>query len=333
MNCMTPLVSIIIPVYKVEKYIKKCMQSLLDQTYENFEALVVDDGSPDNSITLAKDLVGDDPRFIFLEKENGGQGSARNLGLDHARGDYIAFLDSDDSYTADMLQVVVDEFAKEDDIDVLTFGINYVDEENKMLFSKFSNTSYFNTDNDILLLNKTTTRFFCDKAYRKNTLSKYRFSPSIRTFEDVDLIYQVLYKCSIKNIPSCLYNYTQREGSTMYSLPPTFLQDKKAITINAKEFLVKHDLLQENQDYYQIFYLDEMFYKPLLKISRYSKNYKSDIDALLAHADSEILTVSNILRFKQYQGNKGLVTLSTFKANKYLPFLIVQLRILSKRVK
>ena len=57
---MTPLVSIIIPVYKVEKYIEKCMQSLLDQTYENFEALVVDDGSPDNSITLAKELVGDD---------------------------------------------------------------------------------------------------------------------------------------------------------------------------------------------------------------------------------------------------------------------------------
>ena len=88
---MTPLVSIIIPVYKVEKYIEKCMQSLLDQTYDNFEALVVDDGSPDSSITLAKELVGNDSRFIFFEKENGGQGSARNLGLDHAKGEYIAF--------------------------------------------------------------------------------------------------------------------------------------------------------------------------------------------------------------------------------------------------
>lgn len=330
---MAPLVSIIIPVYKVEKYVKKCIQSLLDQTYKNFEALVVDDGSPDYSITLAKELVGDDSRFIFLEKENGGQGSARNLGLDHAKGDYITFLDSDDSYTADMLQVVVDEFSKEDNVDVLTFGINYVNEENRILFTKFSDTSYFNTDNDILLVNTTTTRFFSDKAYRKNILSKYRFSPTIRTFEDVDLIYQVLYKCSIKSIPNCLYNYTQREGSTMYSLPPTFLRDKEAITINAKNFLIKHNIFKENRDYYQIFYLDEMFYKPLLKISRYSKSYKYDINALIAHADSELLTVSNILRFKQYQGNKGLVTLSTFKVNKYLPFLIVQLRILTKRVK
>lgn len=330
---MTPLVSIIIPVYKVEKYIEKCMQSLLDQTYENFEALVVDDGSPDNSITLAKELVGDDPRFIFLEKENGGQGSARNLGLDHAKGDYITFLDSDDSYTAEMLQVVVNEFAKEDDIDVLTFGINYVDEDNKILFTKLSDTSYLNTNEDILLVNQTTTRFFWDKVYKRNTLSQHRFSSSIKTFEDVDLIYQVLYKCSIKNISSCLYNYTQREGSTMYSLPPTFIQDKSAIARNAKEFLVKHNIFEENQGYYQIFYLDEMFYKPLLRISRYSKNYKSNINTLLAHVDSEVLTVSNILRFKQHQGNKGLVTLSTFKANKYLPFLIVQLRILSRRVK
>ena len=67
---MNSLVSVIIPVYKVEKYIEKCMQSLLDQTYTNFEALIVDDGSPDNSIKLAKEKVRNDPRFIFFEKKN-----------------------------------------------------------------------------------------------------------------------------------------------------------------------------------------------------------------------------------------------------------------------
>lgn len=196
------LVSIIIPVYKVEKYIEKCMQSLLDQTYENFEALVVDDGSPDSSIALAKELVGNDYRFIFFEKENGGQGSARNLGLAHAKGEYITFLDSDDSYTSDMLQVVVDELSKESNFDILTYGINYVDERRKVLFTKFSEPSYFNTDEDILLLNGTATRFFWDKVYKRSVLSQHRFSSNIKTFEDVDLIYQVLYKCSIKNIPN-----------------------------------------------------------------------------------------------------------------------------------
>lgn len=70
-------ISVIVPVYKVEKYIEKCIQSLLDQIYTNFEALIVNDASPDQSISIAKKLVGNDPRFIFLEKENGGQGSAR----------------------------------------------------------------------------------------------------------------------------------------------------------------------------------------------------------------------------------------------------------------
>ncbi|WP_198330390.1 glycosyltransferase family 2 protein [Psychrobacter cibarius] len=330
---MTPLVSIIIPVYKVEKYIEKCMQSLLDQTYDNFEALVVDDGSPDSSITLAKELVGNDSRFIFFEKENGGQGSARNLGLDHAKGEYIAFLDSDDSYTPDMLQVVTEEFAKEDDMDVLTFGVNYVTTDDKVINRIFSDVSYFNTAKDVLLVNGAATRFFWDKVYKRDVLSKYRFSDSVKTFEDVDLIYQVLYKCSIKNIPNCLYNYTQREGSTMYSLPASFIEDKKALTINAKNFLLKNNIFKENKDYYEIFYLDEMFYKPLLRISRYSKNYKSDIRSLLSKTDSEMLTLYNISKFRSHKGNKGFLTLFSFRTNKYLPLIIVQLRILSRREK
>jgi len=330
---MTPLVSIIIPVYKVEKYIEKCMQSLLDQTYDNFEALVVDDGSPDSSIALAKELVGNDSRFIFFEKENGGQGSARNLGLDHAKGEYIAFLDSDDSYTSNMLQVVTDEFAKEEDIDILTFGVNYVTADEKVINRIFSAVSYFNTDKDVLLVNGVATRFFWDKVYKRDVLSKHRFSDSIKTFEDVDLIYQVLYKCSIKNIPNCLYNYTQREGSTMYSLSPSFIEDKKVLTINAKNFLLKNNIFKENKSYYQTFYLDEMFYKPLLRISRYSKNYKSDICSLISKADSEIFTLYNILKFRSHKGNKGFLTLFSFRTNKYLPLIIVQLRILSTREK
>lgn len=329
---MTPLVSIIIPVYKVEKYIEKCMQSLLDQTYENFEALVVDDGSPDNSITLAKEFVGEDSRFVFLEKENGGQGSARNLALEHAKGKYIAFLDSDDSYTADMLEVVVDEFSKEDDIDILTFGIYYVDEEDMKVFSRSSHTSYFNTDKDILLINKTASRFFWDKVYRRNIFLDHRFSSSIKTYEDVDLIYQVLYKRSIKNIPNCLYNYTQRSNSTVHSLPPSFIEDKYEIVINAKQFLIENNIFQQNATHYQLFYLDELLFQPLLTISKYSNQYNVDVMKLLQYFDTDLLTLKNIYNFGLFKGNLGLLTLLSFKLNRYLVYIAVKLNSLRKKI-
>src|SRR5690554_7960613 len=83
-----PKISVIIPVYGVEKYITKCIESIKNQTFTNFEAILINDGTKDNSVAVAEDAIGGDDRFIILHKENGGQGSARNLGLDNARGDY-----------------------------------------------------------------------------------------------------------------------------------------------------------------------------------------------------------------------------------------------------
>ena len=92
-----PLISVIIPVYNVEEYIEHCIKNILLQTYTNIEVIIVNDGSLDNSITIAKKLTEDDSRFIFLDKENGGQSDARNAGLDIATGDYIFFCDPTDT--------------------------------------------------------------------------------------------------------------------------------------------------------------------------------------------------------------------------------------------
>ena len=91
-----PLISIIIPVYNVEEYIAHCIHNILSQTYSNLEIIVVNDGSLDDSIRIAKELTKDDSRFIYIDKENGGQSDARNAGLDIAMGDYIFFCDPDD---------------------------------------------------------------------------------------------------------------------------------------------------------------------------------------------------------------------------------------------
>ena len=102
-----PKVSVIVPVYKVEKYLPECIESILAQTFTDFELILVDDGSPDNSGKICDDYAARDSRIRVFHKENGGVSSARNLGLDNARGEWIAFVDSDDWIDTNMLQKMI----------------------------------------------------------------------------------------------------------------------------------------------------------------------------------------------------------------------------------
>lgn len=312
-----PRVSIIIPVYGVENYIEKCLESVLQQTFTSFECLIVDDGSVDGSIEIAKETVGDDQRFIFLEKENGGQGTARNLGLDYAKGAYIAFLDSDDYYDKSLLSMVVDEFAKDSSVDIVSFGVNKVDEEGVVLDALNKGDTILNTNDDVLLLNRTLTSYFWDKVFRRESIVDFRFSTSIRTYEDVDLLYRVLYRNKVRVIPCFLYNYTQRKGSTTYSFPRSFIEDKYAILVNAKKFLIDNDIYYENKNYYESYFLIEMYYKPLIVIARYSNSYSSDIARLKSKTGFEFLSFDKIFSLNRSLWGKAMVSLAVFKINKY----------------
>ena len=99
---MTSTISIIVPVYKVEPYLRKCVDSILAQTYKNLEIILVDDGSPDNCPALCAQYAKEDPRVRVIHKENGGVSTARNAGLDAATGEYVTFVDSDDWIDPDM---------------------------------------------------------------------------------------------------------------------------------------------------------------------------------------------------------------------------------------
>ena len=99
-----PLISIIVPVYKVEKYLKRCVDSILTQTYQNMEVILVDDGSPDNCGAICDRYKETDNRVVVIHKKNGGLSDARNAGLDIATGEYIMFIDSDDFVEIDMME-------------------------------------------------------------------------------------------------------------------------------------------------------------------------------------------------------------------------------------
>ena len=115
----SPLISIIVPVYNVEDYIRPCLDSILAQTYTNFEAILVDDGSKDGSGSVCDEYAEKDSRFIVVHKENGGVSSARNKGLEIAKGEYIAFVDSDDWIENNYLTIILNEI---EDYDLLFFG-------------------------------------------------------------------------------------------------------------------------------------------------------------------------------------------------------------------
>ena len=108
------LVTIIVPVYNTSKYLNKCLDTLLAQTYENIEIILVDDGSTDNSLEICKSYEEKDKRIVVISKANGGSSSARNVGLDAAKGSYVGFVDSDDYVDGDFVSLMMEAIEKYD---------------------------------------------------------------------------------------------------------------------------------------------------------------------------------------------------------------------------
>ena len=124
---MDNLISIIVPVYNVEDYIKQCLDSILLQTYTNFEVIVVDDGSTDSSSEICDDFAKKDKRFNVIHKENGGVSKARNIALDNVNGSYVVFVDSDDVLPKDALKKMIDEtIATNSEVSVSKFNENFI---------------------------------------------------------------------------------------------------------------------------------------------------------------------------------------------------------------
>ena len=118
------LISIIVPIYNVENYLRQCLDSIMSQSYQNFECLLINDGSPDHSADICREYVEKDSRFKYFEKDNGGVSSARNLGIELSKGEYITFIDSDDWVDSDYLEVLYNALIDENaDISVSTYKI------------------------------------------------------------------------------------------------------------------------------------------------------------------------------------------------------------------
>ncbi len=301
----TPIISIIIPVYGVEKHIAKCIESIKQQVFTNFEAILINDGTKDNSVAVAEEAIGDDKRFIILHKENGGQGSARNLGLDKACGDYITFIDSDDYVEPRFLQAMYEKITEEN-AEICACGVHYVDEQERVVRSFINNPTAYKKDNDYLMAKWYISNFMCDKLFRKELFKNCRFDTSLRTNEDVYLLFEMIYGKYIVAVDEHLYNYLQRPAATSKGAPPTFIEDR--VKIKDKQLKFSHDIgrLDIDEDYIDSVYLKHFLFNSIVTLSRYSNEYRRDIDRLLSHVDYRYFNCNKIMKLIKKDKKTGL---------------------------
>ena len=263
--------SIIIPVYNVEMYISKCIESVKEQTLTDFECLIIDDGTKDKSIEKAIETIGNDERFKIYHKANGGLSDARNYGIDKATGEYLFFLDSDD-YIGNTLLEDTYNMAKKCDSDIVCFDMMYVydnDEEKISSGADFECKSY-KDDKSVIFINNSSN----NKIYRRSFMSDKRFIKGM-WYEDLAVIPVWLSKANnVSHVGKPLYYYLQREGSISHSADPRIFDIYKALNI------IKEELHTDLTD----LYLDNCLIMTTLRI-RDIEDKDMRIDFYYKHVD------------------------------------------------
>ena len=211
-----PLISVIVPIYNVAPYLDKCLNSILQQKFTDFEVLLIDDGSTDNSREICQKYVASDHRFTYTYKTNGGLSSARNLGIQKSSADFLYFVDSDDYLQENTLTALYEPLLRKKDIDMVIGGYNTVDAKTNIItpFYAAQQLMIFNTKNSAekerlytkLFTDKIFKEIICNKLCHKrifeNTLFPYRL------FEDTFIAPEIYYNAGkIAFIPEIIYNY------------------------------------------------------------------------------------------------------------------------------
>lgn len=207
--------SVIVPVYNAEKYINKCVESILNQTFTDFELILVDDGSLDSCGRICDEYAKKDSRVRVIHKENGGQSSARNIGLDVAKGEIIGFVDSDDDIEVNMYKNLIDYMDKER-LDIAFCDVYLVRGDRIRKQSMYSGNKVLNKKeglNDNLICKIDNAVW--NKIYKKSIFDNLRFKEGI-VYEDVRIMYKIFNKSQRSGyLKECLYYYYKRPNSTI----------------------------------------------------------------------------------------------------------------------
>ncbi|UPS59996.1 glycosyltransferase family 2 protein [Lactobacillus delbrueckii] len=237
MNTELPLVSVIVPVYKVEDYLNQCVQSILDQTYHNLEIILIDDGSPDNCGQLIDDWAKKDKRIVALHQKNGGLSAARNTGLDNCHGEWLAFVDSDDYVAKDYIEKMLKAAMRDHTNLVISHYYEVDDISGEQINVKHNPAKVYNIDEFRKLYYSPKGNFVhlvvaWDKLYARKIFEKRRYAVGL-VHEDEEIIFDVVKNAHrISVISDNLYYYrVNRSGSIMANLNASSEIDQATLEI------------------------------------------------------------------------------------------------------
>lgn len=236
-----PLISVIVPVYNAENYIAKCIESILEQTYNSFQLIVVNDGSSDNSPAICNSYAEKDSRITFVSQENKGVSAARNAALDVSRGDYITFVDSDDYIVPDALERMLD-YLREYDADLCICGYILDNNIRKKIITTYETPKVF-SGAEILKEYISTcniSSMLWAKMYRSSLFESIRF-PLNKIHEDAYVMPEILAKAEkTVCIPDCLFCQSLSKGSITRSP----FSEKNLVLLDCEQHLI--DYISEN---------------------------------------------------------------------------------------
>ncbi|MGN0559353.1 MAG: glycosyltransferase family 2 protein [Acutalibacteraceae bacterium] len=213
---MNELISIIVPVFNVEKYLPRCIDSIVNQSYEQLEIILVDDGSPDRCPEICEEWAKKDTRIRVIHKQNGGQASARNRGLDIAKGDYVTFIDSDDYLHPDFISTLYKALT-ENNAEIAICSANFVDELDNILDEPQPELNGLYTGRDMLVRHAQCSWGYYvwpwNKLYKREIFNTLRYQEGVKG-EDDRLLHHLFWNVQrVFAIPDRLYFYVQHEGS------------------------------------------------------------------------------------------------------------------------
>ena len=276
---LMPLVSVIIPVYKVEKYLAECVDSVLNQTYRNLEIILVDDGSPDACGAMCDAYAAQDDRVRVIHRPNGGLSVARNAGLEVMTGEWVLFVDSDDWVDLDTLETLLNR--KDERADIIEFGYSYsfVDREEEQLY--FADILCGSRQAlGLLVEGQKPMGLAWDKLYRASVIKNLRFIEG-RYYEDAPFVIEALWQCNcFQYLPHACYHYRrEREGQITYDFSPSRVEH---MYLNIEDLLDKYADEPELKLYLSTWYVTKakadfffMYFK--------SKKERTECERFFAH--------------------------------------------------
>ena len=246
------LISVIIPVYKVEKYLEKCIESIIKQTYTNLQIILVDDGSPENCGKICDEYAQKDSRIEVIHKANGGLSDARNVGINRANGRYIGFVDSDDYIKEDMYEKLIN-LIKEYNADVSICNLYDVIDGKEYVRNKDNGIHEYSRI-DILkeiLLDKNIQSYAWNKLYKKELFDEIKY-PIGKKYEDIGTTFYLFEKCNkivVTSEPE--YYYLKRADSLVNNVTESTILDYTEIIIQRYLYIKQNiEELRKYNNYY-----------------------------------------------------------------------------------